>query len=121
LLALGLVAWCASLVALWAGRGLAGLSPVGLRALYGLALVLGWSVGNLYVARTRGEMPIVKRILLPLYLLAPAGVLFLIWSTATEDWQVNVPMAPVYASGIHVILFLVPVSFARSWRAGSKD
>ncbi len=92
-----------------------------MRALYGLALVLGWSIGNLYVARTRGEPPIVKRILLPLYVLAPTGLLFLIWATASTEWQLGVPLAPVYASGIYCILFLVPVSFARSWRQSSGD
>jgi len=78
-------------------------------------------VGNLYVARTRGEVRVLKRILLPLYLLAPAGILFLAWSTAAADWQRSVPMAPVYAAGIYGILFLVPVSFARSRRASSAD
>ncbi|MCZ6508340.1 MAG: hypothetical protein O7A04_09885 [Acidobacteria bacterium] len=57
---------------------------------------------------------LIKRILLPVYLLPPPGVLFLLWATANENLQVGAPLAPVYASGIFAILFLVPVTFARS-------
>ncbi len=122
LLALGLAAWCSSLAALLAGRGLAGLSPIGLRALYGTALVLGWGLGNLYVARTRGEVPIVKRILLPLYVLAPAGrPLPALWRPPRRIGRSACRWPRSTPRGIFVILFLVPVSFARSWRAGSKD
>lgn len=87
-----------------------------------MALILGWGLGNLYVVRTRDagralERPL-RRLLLPVYLLSPPGVLFLAWATASEEWQIGVPLAPVLASGIFVLLFLVPVSFARS--AGRK-
>ena len=118
---LGLSAWCVSLVALLAGRGLAGLTPMGLYPLYGSASVLGWGLGNLYVARTRGEVRALKRILLPVYLLTPPGVLFLMWATASVTLQFGIPLAPVYASGIFVILFLVPVTFARSSRRSSRS
>ena len=113
LLALGLTAWCLSLVALLSGRRLAGLSPISLYPLYTVASILGWGLGNLFVARTRGQARGVRRILLPLYLLAPPGVLFALWATATTELQLGVPLAPVYASGIFVILFLVPLTFAR--------
>ena len=114
LVALGLSAWCAVLVALLTGRALAGRSPIGLYPLYGTALVLGWGLGNLYVARTRAAPTLIKRILLPAYLLAPPGFLFLLWATANENLQVGAPLAPIYASGIFAVLFLVPVTFARS-------
>ena len=111
---LGLGAWLVSLIALLAGRGLAGLTRIGLYPLYGSALVLGWGLGNLYVARTRGEIKALKRLLLPVYLLTPPGILFLMWATASMTLQVGIPLAPVYACGIFGILFLVPVTFARS-------
>jgi len=101
------------------GRSLAGLSHSGLYFLYGLALVLGWGLGNLYVARTRDDLKAVKRLMLPVYLLTPPGVLFLTWATASATLQAGVPLAPVYASGIFVILFLVPVTFARGGRSRS--
>ena len=116
LVAVGLVAWGVSLGAVMGGRSLAGTTPISLRVLYGLALVLGWGLGNLYVARTRGALKPVRRILLPAYLLAPAGFLFLLWSTAAQEAQRAIPMAPVYASGIFAVLFLVPLSFSRTRR-----
>jgi len=113
LLALGLTAWCVSLVSLLSGRRLAGMSPVALYPLYTTASVLGWGLGNLFVARVRGENRVVWRVLLPLYLLAPPGVLFALWATASTELQVGIPLAPIYASGIFVVLFLVPLTFAR--------
>jgi hypothetical protein len=59
-----------------------------------------------------------KRLLLPAYLLSPPGLLFLLWSTAAVATQRAVPMAPVYASAVFGIMFLVPLSFARSSRGG---
>jgi len=101
-----------------ADRGLAGLSPVALYPLYTLASALGWGMGNLYVFRTREEHPGVRRILAPLYLLAPPGTLFALWATAREELQIGAPLAPVYACGIYLVLFLVPLTFARG---GSKE
>jgi hypothetical protein len=75
---------------------------------------MGWGLGNLYVARTRTAERLIQRALLPVYLAAPPGVLFLLWATAHETLQVGAPLAPVYASGIYAVLFLVPVTFARS-------
>lgn len=113
LLALGLTAWCLSLVSLLSGRRLAGMSPISLYALYSIASILGWGLGNLFVARTRGQARGLQRVLLPLYLLAPTGVLFALWATATGELQLGVPLAPVYATGIFAVLFLVPLTFSR--------
>ena len=108
------------MVSLLGGRWLAGLSPVALYPLYTAASVLGWGLGNLFVARTRGEAGAVRRVLLPLYLLAPPGLLFALWATAREELQLGIPMAPVYASGIYAILFLVPLTFSRG-RASADE
>jgi hypothetical protein len=120
LLALGLAGWSVSLVSLLGGRSLAGLTPVGLYALYGTASVLGWGLGNLYVARARGEARVIRRVLLSLYLLAPPGVLFALWATARTQLQIGAPLAPVYASGIFGVLFLVPLTFARGGSANRR-
>jgi hypothetical protein len=62
-----------------------------------------------------------KRVVLPAYLLAAPGLLFLLWSTATAASQHAVPMAPVYASAVFGVMFLVPLSFARSrWGGGGR-
>ena len=117
---LGVAAWCVSLLALLSGRRLAGLSSVGLYPLYGVASILGWGLGNLFVARTKRELRAVRRVLLPLYLLAPPGLLFALWATASVEFQFGIPLAPVYACGIYVVLFLVPLTFARSRRLEGK-
>lgn len=120
---MGLSAWCVALAALLTGRGLAGMSRMSLYPLYFSGAVMGWGLGNLYVARTRSALRAVKRILLPLYLLTPPGVLFLLWATADDLYQKMIPLAPVYASGVFAIFFLVPVSFARQrrWEVKSGD
>lgn len=117
-MSLGLLAWGGSLAGLLGGRPLAGLTAIGLYPLYAWAAALGWGVGNLYVARTQGAVKPLRRVLLPAYLLAPPGLLFLLWSTAGVAAQHAVPMAPVYASGVFAVMFLVPLSFARSRRGG---
>ena len=113
LLALGLTAWCVSLVSVLTGRRLAGLSPIALYPLYAAASIGGWGLGNLFIARTRGGGRGLRKLLLPLYLLAPPGVLFALWATAGKELQVGIPLAPVYASGIYAVLFLVPLTLAR--------
>lgn len=101
------------MLALWTGRPWAATTPISLYPLYTAASAVGWGLGNLFVARTRGEGRAVRRVLMPLYLIAPSGLLFALWSTARIELQIGVPMAPVYACGIYGVLFLVPVTFAR--------
>jgi hypothetical protein len=109
-----------SLVSVLGGRSLAGTTPIGLYSLYATASIVGWGLGNLYVARARGEAQVIRRILLSLYLLAPPGVLFALWATARAPLQVGAPLAPVYASGIFGVLFLVPLTFARGRSANGR-
>ncbi len=97
-----------------AGRGLAGIADIGLYPLYGFGGILGWGLGNLYIARVRRFDRPVRRLLLPVYLLTPPGVLFVTWATTTVEMQRAIPLAPLYAAGVFGVLFLVPISFARA-------
>lgn len=103
------------------GYPLAGAIRLNLFHLFGLAASGGWLLGNLEVNRERrlertAPDPLprsTRRRLFFLNLLAPAGVLFLIWSLAPDALRLAAPMAPIYAAGIFVLFFLVPVSLKR--------
>lgn len=91
----------------------AGSLPVSLYHLYGLGAFGGWLAGNVYVQRT-GRLPSVwRRRVAVVYLAGPPGLLFLLHSLTPAESQASVPLAPVYASAIYAVLFLVPVSFRR--------
>ncbi len=109
----GVGSWLVAIVARLSRLGLAGLTDLSLYPLYAAAGVLGWGLGNVWVVRRRGLAASARRALLPVYLLAPVGVLFLAWSTTDAGRQLAIPLAPVYAAGVFAVLFLVPVSFAR--------
>lgn len=104
-----------------AGYPFAGSLRPSLYHLYGLAASGGWLLGNLEVGRERrlergGADPLprfARRRLFFLNLLAPGGVLFLLWSLAPDAMRYTVPMAPIYATVVLALFFLVPVSFKR--------
>jgi hypothetical protein len=104
-----------------AGYPFAGTLRLNLYHLYGLAASGGWLLGNVAVSRERrfergdGDPlpPVTRRRLFFLNLLAPVGVLFLLWSLAPESLRHDFPMVPIYAAGVFVLFFLVPVSLKR--------
>lgn len=116
-----LACWIAFCLHGLAGYPFAGAIRLNLFHLYGLAATGGWLLGNLEVHRGRrlerastAALPAVtRRRLFFLNLFAPAGVLFLIWSLAPDSLRLGFPMAPIYAAGILVLFFLVPVSLKR--------
>jgi len=116
-----LLCWVALCVHGLAGHPLAGTIRLNLFHLYGLAASGGWLLGNLEVHRERrmeraapNLFPrLIRRRLFLLNLLAPTGVLFLVWSLAQPQLRADYPMAPIYAAAIFVIFFLVPVSLKR--------
>ncbi len=114
LLVLFFVGWLAAVVLWVASAPLAGIFQLGLYHLYGVAAVLGWLAGNIYVYRSRGTPKVLRRRLLLIYLLGPPGLLYLLWSTAPLPAQQAAPLASVYSCVVFAILFLVPVTFARS-------
>ncbi|MCP4203311.1 MAG: hypothetical protein GY769_15420 [bacterium] len=116
-----LICWVVFCVHALAGYPLAGYLRLNLYHLYGLAASGGWLLGNLAVGRERrferqgGDPlpPATRRRLFFLELLAPGGALFLLWSLAPKPIRIGVPMAPIYATGVFVLFFLVPVSLKR--------
>ncbi len=106
--------WVAALALLFAGVPFAGSLQLSLYHLYVTAALLGWLAGNVYVHRGRGAPKLLRRSLLLIYLLGPPGLLYLLWSLAPLSIQRSVPLASVYSCIVFVVLFLVPVTFARS-------
>lgn len=105
--------WLVAIFVLAVGRSLDNPLPISLYHLYGLAVVGGWLSGNVYVQRTNRTPRESRLRALLVYLLGPPGLLFLTHALTSVESQVRVPLAPVYAFGIYVVLFMVPVSFRR--------
>ena len=120
-LAFYLLCWLAFVVLALAGYPLAGYLRLSLYHLYGLAASGGWLLGNVEVNRERRLArrgakrlpPKTRRRLFWLSVFAPSGVFYLLWSFVPDDMRHEFPMAPLYASGVFVVLFLVPVSLKR--------
>jgi hypothetical protein len=113
LLATGLLCWLASLILGEVGPPEGGLLPIDLYPLYSVAAVLGWLAGNGFVLRSRGRGRERRRLLWMAYLLAPPGFFFLLWTLAPAGVRTAAPLAPVWAWGVFLVLFLVPVTFRR--------
>ena len=96
------------------GRSIDQPFGISLYHLYGLGVFGGWLSGNVYVQRTaRLERTARLKPLLG-YLFGPPGLLFLSHGLTSSESQFRVPLAPVYALGVYVIFFFVPVSFRRT-------
>jgi hypothetical protein len=119
LLALFFAAWLVGLLQ-WSGLvPRSGSLDLGLRGLFSLAAAVGWLSGNVYVQRSRGLPPGLRRRLMLIYLLGPPGLLFLLRSMAPAETQMAAPLAPLYATLVMSIFFLVPVSLKGAFRRGS--
>ena len=119
MLALFFASWLVGFLQ-WAGVvARAGSLELGLRGLFSLAAALGWLAGNIYVKRSRGLPAELRRRVLLIYLLGPPGLVFLLRSMAPVDAQMEAPLAPVYATVVVSIFFLVPVSLKGAFRTRS--
>ena len=105
-----MVCWAVALFVQQAGLPFAGSLPMSLYQFYGVAAFLGWLTGNIYVHRTKGLPKALRRRLLLIYLLGPPGIFYILRSMAPYASQAAIPLAPVYATGVFAILFLVPVT-----------
>lgn len=103
------------LVALLVAVGLLpgnGLLALDFYRLYSVAAVLGWLAGNVYVVRARQlAAQLSRRSLLLVYLLGPSALVYLLRALAPVVERLQAPFVPLYALGVYVIFFLVPVSF----------
>lgn len=113
--------WLLALVILAVGRSLDSALPVSLYHLYGLGVFGGWLSGNVYVQRTAKVERGGRFKTLLGYLLGPPGLLFLTHGLSSYESQARVPLAPVYAFGVYVIFFMVPVSFRRMAEPRDRD
>ena len=114
LLVVFLAAWSVALAALIGFLPTAGLLNLSLYQLYGVAAFLGWVSGNVFVQRARGLPRSIKSRYLLIYLLGPPAVIYLLRSFADWNLQAQAPLASVYACGVFLIFFLVPVSLKGS-------
>lgn len=120
LLGLFVLAWCLALFSVATGLPLAGLVPLSLYQLYGIAAAAGWLGGNMYVQRARRLPREIRRRLLLIYLLGPPSVVYLLRTMAPAAEQGAAPLAGLWAFGVLAIFFMVPVSLRRSDRASDR-
>ena len=120
LLALFVVAWCLALRAVAAGFPLAGLVPLSLYQLYGIAGAAGWLAGNLYVQRSRKLPQMIRKRVLLIYLLGPPSLVYLLRTMAPAAEQRAVPLAAIWAFAVLAIFFMVPVSLRRAGRPSDR-
>ena len=97
----------------FAGYPQTGMLRLGLYELYGVAVLAGWLIGNVFVYRSRSWSKAVRIRFLLIFLLSPGGLFYLLWSCGTE--RATVPFAPLWAFAVFAVFFLVPVSFRRSF------
>jgi len=77
--------------------------------LFACGAVAGWLAGNLYVGGIRRAAAL-GRLLLALYLGGPPGLVWLYWSLVARVDRLQNPLAPLWALGVFVVFFLVPVT-----------
>jgi hypothetical protein len=111
------VCWLAALASFVGLLPIAGLLDLGLYQYYGLAAFLGWLSGNVYLQRSGRVPKLLKRRLMLVYLMGTPGLLYLIRALAPLTTQAMAPLAPLYASGVFAIFFLVPVTLKGSFGA----
>ena len=113
LVAFFLATWIVDLLAIVGLVELQENLDLGLYPLYSTAAAIGWIAGNIYVARSRGLPPALRRRILLVYFLGPPGILYLLRAMAPVETQRAAPLVPIYAFGVFGVLFLVPVLLPR--------
>ena len=122
LLGLFVVVWSLVLVSVATGLPLAGLAPLSLYQIYGIAGAAGWLGGNLYVQRARNrKLPrMLRRRVLLIYLLGPPSLVYLLRTMAPAEEQGAAPLVAVWASVVLAVFFMVPVSLRRAGRPSGR-
>jgi hypothetical protein len=109
--ALFALVWLIATLLLWIGAPELELFATP-RSLFPFAVVLGWSAGNVFMARVRSRA-LARRGLVAIYLGGPPGFVWLLWAFVPEPLQATSPLAPLLSLGIFGIFFLVPVTVRR--------
>lgn len=92
---------------------LASAVHLSLYQLYGVAAVLGWVSGNVYVHRRRHLPREHRKRAAALWLIGPQGIPALLRALTTLEAQATAPLVPLYAFGVGAVLFCVPLVFGR--------
>ena len=114
LLGLFLALWTVALAALVGLLPTAGLLDLDLYQLFAMAAFLGMLSGNLFVHRTRNTPRPLRKKLLLIYMLGPPALIYLMRSLAPIETQAAAPFAAIYACGVFLVFFLVPVTLKSS-------
>jgi uncharacterized membrane protein YoaK (UPF0700 family) len=109
LLGLFAASWTLNLLDMAGVPLLAGSLELSFYGLYILAAVLGWLAGNLYNARRRSVPAPLHRRLFALFAIGPAGLVIQARLLASEPSQAAGPFVWLYAVGVYMVFFLVPV------------
>jgi len=110
LLALFGFCWLMTVAHLFGRLPLSGRYDLSLYLYYGLAAGMGWLGGNVWMARRRRVDRRTASRLLIFYLFAPPSGLYLLHAAASVESRLLAPLAPVWALGVYVVFFLVPVT-----------
>ena len=119
--------WVVGLLILFRVIDSSGALRISLYSLFSVAAAAGWIFGNTYVIRGRRLPHRLRRGLFVIYYVGPLGLLVLLRSMAPRADLVAAPLVPLYSFVVFSILFLVPVTFAKSARTrrrlrlGEKD
>ena len=93
---------------------LAGRVDLGLYHFFAFAAVLGWLAGNFFTVRRRlFPEPSYRSYLLAAWLGGPPSLLFLLHNLVPRSAQQQQPMVPVWALGVFLLFFVLPVSLER--------
>ena len=113
LLGLFLACWAVVLMQRLGLVSLAGLLPLSLYGLYGIAGTMGWVAGNVYAYHRRGLEKPMRRRLLVVYLFGPAGIIYLLRAMAPIADQRAAPMVALWAFGVYCAIFAAPAIIRR--------
>jgi hypothetical protein len=115
LLGFFLACWIVFFVVALAGYPFSGALGLDLYQLYGVAALVGWLSGNIFVQRSEGWGNGSRRRMLLVFLLSPGGLFYLLWAWGSELDRGSAPFAPLYAFAVSAVLFLVPVTLRSSF------
>lgn len=111
LVALFTLIWAMVAAEAWSLVHFAGRFDPGLYGLYGLAGLLGSIAGNVYVFRRLQGAG--DRLSFATWLGGPPSLIFLLWALVPNSVRFDMPLVPLWATGVYGIFFAVPLSMRR--------
>jgi hypothetical protein len=108
------VIWSLALAAHFGLLYLEDLIKMNLYQYFGIAAFLGWLSGNAYSYRWKKSSEETRRPDVWGYVLAPPGLIYLLHAANDLELQRQVPLAPIYASAVFGVMFLVPTTLGKT-------